>query len=156
MNPLTQRQRSFWPWAIGGYFAIAILGIVSFVGWTMSHKMELVRADYYEHEILFQRQIDAKNRTAALGSQVAITFDHAGRSLKLRLPATHVRAGLEGTAQLYRPSDSRLDQKIRLDPDGTGKQTISANLAPGLWRIRMEWMANSNLYFHEQTIIAGN
>lgn len=154
MKRSSQPQRSFWPWAIGGYFAVAILGIVIFVVWTTSHKMELVRADYYDHEILFQKQIDAQKRTTALGSQVAIALDDESRAVKLRLPVDHVNAGIEGTAQLYRPSNARLDQKIRLDPDQAGEQTIPVNLAPGLWRIRMEWSADSVSYFHEQTIIA--
>lgn len=137
------------------YFGVAIAGIVTFVGWTMFHRMELVRKDYYEHEILFQKQIDAKSRTAALGTQVVIAFEGEHQTLRLRVPPAHVRAGLQGTAQLYRPNDSHLDERIKLEPNQAGEQAIRKRLAPGLWRVSIEWTVNSSRYFHEEAIIAG-
>ena len=156
MNSAPNSKRSIWPIAIGSYFALAILGIITFVAWSTTHKMELVRTDYYEQEILFQKQIDARKRAAALGHEVAITLDQHQRFVKVRVPESHVRADLTGTVRLYRPSNAALDRVVRLELSPSGEQNIDAgHLLPGLWRVSLEWTANNTLYSYETAIIAG-
>ena len=65
-NTASQSKSSLWPYAIAGYFALAITGIAIFITWAVRQNMDLVRSDYYEHEILFQKHIDAVNRTRPL------------------------------------------------------------------------------------------
>lgn len=147
-------KRSLWPCAIGGYFACAITGIVIFVTWAISQNMDLVRSDYYEHEILFQRHIDAVNRTRPLGEQVAIGFDSNTRVIRTRIPVTHVTRQLSGQVHLYRPSDAKLDQHLELKPSTAGDQSIdTARLAPGLWKVRVEWTANTEAYVFERSLV---
>lgn len=150
----TRTGRSPWPYAIAGYFALAIIGIAIFITWAVKQNMDLVRADYYEHEILFQKQIDAANRSRAFGSELAITYDSHDSLVRVRLPAAHVGGRFTGNAHLYRPSDAKLDRSVELKPDRAGKQIIdAANLAPGLWKVRLDWTANGEAFVFERTII---
>ncbi len=151
-----KNARSFWPYAIIGYFAIAISGIVVFVTWAVRQNMDLVRPDYYEHEILFQKQIDAMNRTRPFASALTMAYDFEKHSLLLRVPAAHVGPMFNGKAHLYRPSNAKLDQSINLRPGRDGGQTINtAHLVPGLWKVRLDWTANGEAFAFEQAIIVG-
>jgi hypothetical protein len=149
-------SRSPWPYAIAGYFALAVIAIIIFVIWILPHKMDLVRPDYYEHEILFQKQIDAVNRTRPFAKDLAVAYDPLNSAIIVSLPANHVGEAFSGKAHLYRPSDAKLDVHIDLKPTSTGKQLIeTSKLAPGLWKVRLEWLANGQAFAFEQSIIVG-
>jgi nitrogen fixation protein FixH len=153
---LPQPKCSVWPRAIAAYFAVAITGIVIFVSWAVRQNLDLVRPDYYEHEILFQKQIDALNRARPFASELKVAYDPERRVLLLRLPAAHVAEQFTGTAHLYRPSDAKLDQRLGLNPDHDGTQIINAAaLIPGLWKVRLDWSAGGESFAFEQTIIVG-
>jgi nitrogen fixation protein FixH len=156
-HPRTAKPiRSLWPCAIAGYFAVAIIGIAIFMTWAVRQNMDLVRPDYYEHEILFQKQIDAVNRTHSFAGELTIAYDFDKRSLHVRVPAAHLGKQFNGQAHLYRPSDARLDQRIDLKPGRDGTQAINAaHLAPGLWKVRLDWTANGESFVFEQPVIIG-
>jgi len=150
------KPRSLWPYAIAGYFILAFIAAAVFVTWAVRQDMDLVRPDYYEHEILFQQQIDAVNRARAFGAQVGVAYDLATHKLAVRVPPSHLTAQFSGTAHLYRPSDAKLDRRIDLKPTADGAQTIdTTQLAPGLWKVRIDWTANGETFAFEQSIIIG-
>ena len=147
-------RRSPWPYAIGSYFAVVITCIAIFITWAVKQNMDLVRSDYYEQEILFQRHIDAAKRTMALGSQVALTLDAKAGVLMVRVPATHVTRVSHGNVHLYRPSNATLDRHIPFQPDANGQAVLPVhNLASGLWRIRAEWTAGGESYLLENNVL---
>jgi hypothetical protein len=135
-------KRNLWPYAIISYFIIFITGIVTWVSFAMRHEDQLVRPDYYEHEMKYQGQIDRVARTDR--STAAITYDRASQSLHLQLPEPN----LQGTIHLYRPSNARLDQKLPL----TTHIDVSA-LEPGLWKIRLNWTNSNREYYFEKPIV---
>jgi nitrogen fixation protein FixH len=152
----TQPKRSPWPYVIAGYFAVAITCIAIFITWAVRQNMDLVRPDYYEHEILFQKQIDAVNRTRPFASELTISYDFDKRALLVRVPPAHLGEQFNGKAHLYRPSDAKLDQNIELKPGPDGKQTMNVEpLSPGLWKVRLDWTAAGESFAFEQTIIVG-
>ena len=151
-----QPRRSVWPWAIAAFFAIAITGITIFITWALRQNMDLVRSDYYQQEILFQGQIDAVNRTRPFANEIAATYDLATKTLMVRLPLAHVGQRFSGMMHLYRPSDARLDRTMALTPGLNGEQVVAARqLVPGLWKVRLEWMALGEPYRFEKSIIIG-
>jgi nitrogen fixation protein FixH len=155
-STITPTKRSAWPYAIAGYFGIAITGIVIFITWAVRQNMDLVRPDYYEHEILFQKQIDAVNRTRPFIRELTMAYDLSQHLLLVRVPAAHVGEQFKGAAHLYRPSNAKLDQSIELKPGPDGQQVLNAaNLAPGLWKVRLDWTVAGESYAFEQTILVG-
>ena len=153
---VTPDKRSLWPYAIGGYFLIAFVGAAIFVTWAVRQDMDLVRPDYYEHEILYQKQIDAVNRTRPFGADVGVAYDLNEHRLAVRVPSAHVIGQFSGSAHLYRPSNAKLDRRIDLKPASNGTQTIdTTQLAPGLWKVRLDWTANGEAFAFEQNIIIG-
>jgi len=147
-------HRSAWPYVIAVYFAVVITAIAIFITWAVKQNMDLVRNDYYEQEILFQQHIDALARAKALGSKARLNFNGNAHALLIQIPSDHTTLPFKGTVHLYRPSDARLDRRVELKPSAAGEQLVNtAQLAPGLWKARVEWTANRQAYLLENNIV---
>ena len=147
-------KKNIWPYAIIAYFALFITGIVTWVSFAMRHDDQLVRPDYYEHEIKYQTQIDRLARTRALSSESVIAYDFADKNIRITLPAEMRGATIGGTIHLYRPSDARLDKKISFSPSIEGVQQISvSDLQGGLWKLRLDWKNGDAEYYIEKSLV---
>jgi len=148
--------RSFWPHAIIGYFVLFIAGMVSFIAWAVRQNMDLVRPDYYEHEIRYQQHIDEVERTRRIESQVAIDYAPGEQVIVISLPPSHAPSAT-GTIHLYRPADESLDREIPLHVEMNGTQRVDVkDLRGGLWRVRLNWSAHGEDYFFDQAIVVAN
>lgn len=147
-------SRNFWPHAIIAWFIIFAAALAAWVTVAMRQRMDLVRSDYYEEEVRFQNQMDRLNRTAALRSEVAIRHDGKEREVTLQLPAAQLASRPAGQIQFYRPSNASLDFQVPLAVDAAGSQRIGTGaLRGGLWKVRVQWSAAGQDYFHEQIIV---
>jgi hypothetical protein len=155
MNPpLTQRPRSLWPHAITAWFVVFASALAAWVTVALQQDVDLVRPDYYEEEIQFQRQLDQLNRTAAVGHDVSVLYHPADDEVTLRLPAGHAAQHPVGSIQFYRPSDAALDFDVPLAVESTGVQNIDASaVRSGHWRIRVRWTVAAREYFFEQQLV---
>lgn len=146
--------RNLWPWGIGAAFALFITGTAGLIVLAAFHRPELVTPDYYEREIRYQQTYESRERARALGAETDVTFDPTARRLVVHLPARHVAASLVGTIHLYRPAAAGADRKVPLAPDAKGRQELDArDLAPGLWRVRVEWRHADQAYSLERTLV---
>jgi nitrogen fixation protein FixH len=134
------------------FFAVLIALIATMVTWSMHQDSELVGADYYDQEMRFQQRIDSTKRAQAFGSQVAIAYE-AGQ-IVVRLPVAHAAKHPVGTIRLYRPSEAKLDQEVKLAVDPAGQQQLpTAGLRPGLWKTRVSWTVGTEEYYRDETLI---
>jgi len=144
-----------WPFAIIAYFVIFITGVVTWVTFAVRHDQQLVSPDYYEHEIKFQQQIDRATRTASFKSDVHVVYHSENRNVTIALPGPK-SGNSQGTVQLYRPSDAKLDQEIVLALDEHNSQTINvAALQSGFWKVRLIWSSDGNDYYFDQPVMLG-
>jgi len=147
-------MKNIWPCAIIAYFVVFITGIITWVSFAMRHDDQLVRPDYYEHEMKYQSHIDRVTRTSALKSEAAVAYNPVEKSIRIALPAAMFRQKLQGTIHLYRPSDARLDQKLLLAPAIDGTQQINAShLQGGLWKLRLNWNTEDGEYYFEKSVV---
>jgi hypothetical protein len=147
-------KKNIWPYAIIAYFVVFITGIVTWVSFAVRHDDQLVRPDYYEHEIKYQAQIDRLARTRALSSESVIAYNFAENNIRITLPDEMRGRNLEGTIHLYRPSDARLDKRISLVTSIDGAQLIDvAELQGGLWKVRLDWKAGDDEYYAEKSLV---
>ncbi len=132
-----------------------LISIISFVGVIMvlviiSVRMdgiELVTGNYYEKEIRYQERIEEESSTLARNLEV-ISYDEISKSIVLDLPR-----GANATVQLFRPSDSSLDQKIELEVSDQEDTTIPVRkLKPGYWKVQLTWSAKGVRYYEEKKI----
>jgi nitrogen fixation protein FixH len=146
-------MKNAWPIGLVVFFVLFVTSTVGFVMWTTHHREDLVAADYYDQEIRFQQRIDATARASAAGMKPAVSYDRAAGSLSLRFADAAALGSATGTVALYRPSDAALDQAFAFAPDAAGSQTISAALASGLWRVKVDWQKNGHAFFAEEAVI---
>lgn len=156
MNSTTTKPtRNLWPHAIIAWFVIFAAALAAWITFAVRQNMDLVRSDYYEEEVHYQRQLDRLNRTTAVRGQVAIHYDAVKGEVTVQLPAGHVAPRSTGLVRFYRPSEAALDFEIPLAVDAQGLQSIGRqNLRGGLWKVRVEWTASGQEYFFEQILVA--
>lgn len=138
-------------WALGmvllyGGFAAFVLG---FLLYSSFQKVELVTPNYYEQEIRYQDQIEKIRRTKALSE--SLTWSLSGRMLTIRFPEALKDKVISGTVTFYRPSDSSMDRKVPLAVGASLLQDFPlASLAAGWWKMKVEWTAGTESYYHEE------
>ena len=109
--------------------------------------IELVTDNYYEEEIKFQDQIDKENSALKLDREV-ISYDAASKTVLLDLPS-----GASGKLQLFRPSDSNLDQVLSFTTAEEGQTAIPVgNLKAGYWKFQLNWTEVGKDYYEEKKI----
>ncbi|MFN7139567.1 MAG: FixH family protein [Limisphaerales bacterium] len=148
------RKTSIWPKAIIGYFAFVITCIVIFVSWVVRQNNDLVRPDYYAEEQRYQEQIDRVQRTKQLNSKASIAYSIDQQQVTIAVPQEHVGRITDGTIQLYRPSNAKLDRNVKLDLGADGKQRLDATqLEAGLWKVRVFWKHNDEEFYYDNSIL---
>lgn len=132
-----------------------ILTIIGFVALIMTmvvisvrmDGIELVTENYYEEEIKYQDRIDESKSANDLDREV-ISFDAQSKVIELDLPN-----GTKGSLQLFRPSDSSLDQEIQLDVTHSGITQIPLKeLKSGYWKVQLNWTENGVDHYQEKKI----
>ena len=152
----TRRARSLNPWPLGiiTTFAVFICGAAIFITWAVGQSMDLVRKDYDEHEILFQRRINEQQRARHLSAEISVSYDPGRQKLRIGLPPTHALTGATGNIHVYRPSDASLDHDRALNLTSAGTQEIEVTgWRAGLWKVQIAWTANGQDYYHEESIV---
>ena len=152
--PSTRPRWNPWPVSIIAFFTLAILGCGTFVAFCNRHPADLVAADYYEQELRYQGQIDRIRHAQQNARSASVTYDAAGRCIRICLRPGQSSAHAAGQIQLYRPSAASLDRELKLAPGADGVQTIDASaLAPGLWQVRVSWRVEQQDYFMDQKVV---
>ncbi|HXG46543.1 MAG TPA: FixH family protein [Methylomirabilota bacterium] len=149
-------RRSLWPAGLVVFFIMFISAMATYIGWAVRQDMDLVRADYYEEDLRYDRHMERLRRTAPFRGEIAVAHESASGTLSIRLPAVHRRAGLTGRVHLYRASDAGLDRTFLLVPGVQGTQRLRVGaLAAGPWKARVFWEVGGEEYFFEQPLVVG-
>jgi nitrogen fixation protein FixH len=144
------RLRMHWGVAVALFYSVFALSTVGFVVYAMSRDVDLVSEDYYARALAHDDRLQARANADALGAGVGatVTADH----VRVRVPAAMAPL-VRGTVTLYRPADARADRAVALVPAADGTQSLAiAGLAPGLWRLQMQWSADGHDYYAERDI----
>jgi hypothetical protein len=146
--------RNPWPIFIVVYFIVFIGYIATYVTFAERQRMDLVREDYYDQEIKFQRQIDGARRAQSSSTPVAVHYDSSAALVTVALPKEQVGRNPTGSVIFYRPSDARLDEQRPLAVDDSGVQRLDVKaLHAGPWKVRVEWKVDDQDYYSEQPFI---
>jgi nitrogen fixation protein FixH len=143
-----------WPFGILLAFALFIAGTATLVVIASAHRSDLVRTDYYDHEVRHQQHMDKVARTLAAAPDTRVTYDAPRNLILLTLPKAHALHAPQGDIHFYRPSAANLDRHFRLDIDDSGQQHLDAgDLSSGLWQVRISWSVGSEEFFHSQKLV---
>jgi len=121
--------------------------IGTMVFWMTRQRVDLVREDYYQNEIAYQRHIERISRTARLKAPVIMTYQAAEERVDLELPELFRK----GEVTFYRPSDRLKDGHVSLRAEH--RQRVStARLAKGYWKVQINWSDGRADYFTEKDL----
>jgi nitrogen fixation protein FixH len=152
--PSPRPRRNWWTFGIVTWLLIFGSAMAAWVVYAVRQNHDLVRTDYYDHEIRFQHQIDASSRAAAFKGRVSVAYDFAQQAVTVTLP---VQPAPGGKVHFYRPSDAKLDRELPLELNADGTQRIDARgFQSGLWKVRLNWTSDSQAYYFDQSIVVGS
>ena len=139
------RQKSWWiPWLFVGGFAIVFVvnGIMLTIALDSFTGIETEQA--YKKGLAYNEQIDAAERQAALGWQVALAAEQSGPgeariTLEIADSAGQPLDGAEVVASLIRPTQAGHDRSEALPRSAPGRYGATVALPlEGLWDLRVE------------------
>ena len=139
-----------WGYKILVVYVVFVAGIMLMVYKSSNEKMDLVTTDYYAKELKYQDKIDATSRANALSAD--IKFDISDKQIVLHFPKEFAGKKINGTAELYCPSDENKDIKQDfLVEDATVTINIST-VNKGQQELHISWQVNGVDYYFEKKI----
>ena len=146
-----------WAWGIAATYGVFVVLTLTMVALAFTRDVHLVSEDYYEREIEHQKHIERVARTNALPEELRWTFASEAEGYVFRFPATSPEVKIAGRIHFYRPDDATLDRIVGIALDEEGRQRVAASLiAPGRWRVRIEWQSAGLDYYDEFRLLVRN
>ncbi|MDZ7807899.1 MAG: FixH family protein [Gracilimonas sp.] len=142
-------------WGNGITLAIVVfvLATLSTVSYMISLDFYLVSENHYEEGVQYQETIDGIQRAKNLDTPVLILFDEPTVSIKITFPRALITDSLSGQVTFYRPNDSELDRRFKLQLNEDGRQSIPvSDFEDGRWKMTLEWKSDSLTYIDEKNI----
>jgi len=139
-------------WGKGITIAIVLfMGfIISFVVRAVNFDTDLVRTDYYEHELEFDSNVEKANNYNTLVNQVEVQKEEEG--IIILFPEDQNKVD-QGTIHFYRPQSMKFDREYDLTLDSEGKQILPyEDFFKGFYEITIEWEKDSKGYIFKQDI----
>ncbi|HMP89246.1 MAG TPA: FixH family protein [Kiritimatiellia bacterium] len=139
-----------WPIALTTLIVCAFSASTWVAVTMIRQKVDLVIPDYYEQDLRHSERMAQEIRARELAQPLAVRPNFQDRHITLDFPDPSA----EGTIQLYRPSDSSMDQSLAIEADKHGQQLVSlSGLASGLWRINVAWRQSGEDYYHSEPLV---
>lgn len=144
--------RIHWGYGILVFIIIFLLFIAGNIFFSTFVRTDLVEEDYYENELVYQKQIDKMTRAKEDGA--IPEFIQGAVTLAIKFPEEHYSKGITGKFYFYRPSNAKMDRTIDINLNENSFQIIQTGSFPkGLWNLKIDWMVDSVSYYHEKEII---
>lgn len=139
-----------WGTKLGIMASIYVIGVLIFVGFSTTQKINLVSKDYYPTGVKHQEKIDKIKNAQQL--EIPVTIDQVGENIEIKFPS-EMKSGIEGSIIVYRPADYDLDLKYKLAVNDSGIHTLQTNqLLQGRYTIKLDWVHNNIPYYKEEAI----
>jgi len=125
--------------------------ILSFVYKTFtrdSYNHHLVSDNYYQDEIVFQKEIDAKSNASKLSEKV--TLSNSNEGIVIKFPTEISQDAITGKIKIMRPNTDKLDLMIPIKLENHKMIIPKKNLIKGVWNIRIDWKANDVEYLYKE------
>lgn len=143
-----------WGTGIALAFTVFAAGMMFLVWMCVRQPQDLVSADYYNKELVYQQQIDNASNAHALSAPVEFNYTAADQTVAVRFPPEFNNQSISGTLHFFKPDNAALDFQLPLHPDSTLTQRVPvADLTKGLWHIKGDWQSGDKSYYREGSII---
>jgi hypothetical protein len=112
--------------------------------------ISLVSKDYYKEELQYDKQLARLKNVSLLESKPVIKVLENNT---IQISFNGFSDMENGELRLFRPSDSSKDKKYSLTPTSSSTMEFpTMDLAPGMYRAKMQWTMNGKEFFLEEVI----
>ena len=138
-----------WGTGIAIFFSIFVLSLIFQVYKSTQYARNMVSDEYYKHDLQYQKHYEKIQNSRALKQDV-IVQEQSG-AVQILFPQEVGKAS--GNIHFFCPSDNTLDFETPISHSTEHIQKITTDaLKKGLWRIKIDWQANGNAYFREESV----
>lgn len=139
---------SWGKWIVAAFVLFGLfIGVLVTI--SMRQDVDLVAADYYQKELVYQDQIDRIKNTNALALKPSLEIQE-GKYLTIYFPDMNIE---KGQVHLFRPSGSQMDQRFALRASADSVQQFNLKtLEKGMYKVKLEWTMEGKEYFMEEII----
>ncbi len=149
---MSASRTSHWGTGIVIAFGIFGVGLAVMIWIALSSPTDLVADDYYQRGLEYEGRIQSIQRARSSGALMTVNGTTGG--VTIMIPGIAGSGEVNGTVTLYRPSDRTMDFAAPLSLDSSGTMRIeSPRLQPGLWTVKVEWLAGGAQYYEEAKIV---
>ena len=139
-----------WGTKLAMFISVYVIGILIFVGFSLTQDINLISKDYYPQGIDFQSKIDKIKNTHTLDEKVVVS--QKGGTIQVQFPEG-MRTDVSGSIIFYRPSNSDDDLRSDIKLDGSGLMFFKSNrLVKGRYAIQVDWKYQGEAYYQEEAI----
>lgn len=144
------KLRVNWGAGIAITYTLFAVSTSAFVAFAMGRRVDLVSADYYVQSLQVDERMEATRNGFALGEALRVEKESGAVVVTYHVDVPSAAAG---RIRLYRSADATADREVAMSLDAGGRQRVSiAGLAPGAWRLQLEWQMHGRPYFVEQAL----
>jgi hypothetical protein len=139
-----------WNWGTGIFIVIVLFlgACTAFMVYTRGEVWSLVEEDYYPKELRHEEKLVKMRNAHALSMPVTVKLETA--NLLVIFPPDFRGKKLEGTVNVYRPSDETKDVILPVSVDTALTQRIPvALLSKGRYVVKVDWQSEGTLYYEE-------
>lgn len=112
---------------------------------------DLVTEDYYQEELLHQKEIDKVDNAKELTENVS--WEKTNDGIVILFPKNLEYKNITGQVFLYRPSNKKLDSEINISLSDHYLLIPKTRLLDGRWNIKVDWKYNGKSYLYKESIV---
>ncbi|HHH54792.1 MAG TPA: hypothetical protein ENK91_14105 [Bacteroidetes bacterium] len=142
--------RFHWGWAIAVFYTSFVAVMVYFVIYSKSVDHSLVRDNYYDYDVGYEKLIGQKKRnSASLKNPVKIMYNSQDKNVMIEFPKSMEK--VDGEVWFYRVNNEKLDKKIPIKLDSSKSQVFDIkDFVKGKWKMSVDWVGDEKPYLDEQ------
>lgn len=130
-----------WGQGIAIFLAIFVISILAVVYKAYQTTTELVAEDYYNQEIAYQDEIDARKRGRYLERSLSLLV--VKEEVIVQMDSLPLVEKPEGKIRFYRPSDSVLDREYAILMGGDPLKIPLSDFRTGPYTVELRWKEGS-------------
>lgn len=144
--------RFHWGWAIAVFYTSFVVIMVYFVIYSKSVDHSLVRDNYYDYDVGYEKLIGQKKRnSASLPVPVKIEYDQNTEKVIIDFPDD--LKDISGQIWFYRVNNEKFDKKLEVKTDSLNKQIIDVkDFIKGKWKVSVDWQSEDKKYLDEKDL----
>jgi hypothetical protein len=141
-----------WAIAVPTFYITFVLLMVGVLIFSTFNKVELVDQNYYDKEIVYEKQIDKIRRTNALPEKLLVSSGNG--FVLIQFPKSIDKNKLSGKIVFFKPSESKQDFFTNINPDNENKMIFGTDkISKGFWRIKIDWASGDSTYYNEEVVV---